>query len=421
MTPTDGGANAPADTSINSLIDSAVDSVPLETAPESADAPAADDASEPTPEPEAAPVEPEPAAEAQPEPEAEPTEDEFADDDLSNPDRVSRDGKLHFYKPQRIAKFQEAYKTWREIESAVPGATVDGIKSNYEVAAAVEKMQADYNAGDVDAFTNFWREENPQAFAQMMLKAPDYLQANPQAYQALEQRFDQMMVDRLYRTAARNGDQTILGIAQHLDNVLNGRFRSKDDLAKRDPLAERQAEFARQQDKFRAETQQFRQQKIQAFMQETDAAVDGAVGALVNKALTRPELKVFEGKPQYLWMKRDLQDKLAEAERANPAWQKQYAALRRQAEAQPSESARAALVAMKEQFARQVIARALKATIEAATGTVLGQSAAAHARKAAAATRKEPAGAGSPVQGVSLNPNLDKAKSMDDVWKAIGW
>lgn len=418
MIPSDmGGANASPD--MSSLIDSTV----TETAePDVTDAAepveaAASEEQEPAESAvEAPPVEPEPVA-AEPEGEQ---PDEFENDDLSKPDRMSRDGKLYYYKPQRIQKFLQSHQAWQAIQDAVPGASVDTVKAMYETTAGVEALQADFHAGNIDPFVEFWRGENPQSFTQMMMNAPRYLeQHNPRALQALEYRVNGTLVDRLYREGQQSGDDTKIAIAQHLDKILTGKFRDLTRGPAQDPLAEREAEISRREQTIQQQLQRERSERLAAWMEQTDNTVQQAASDLVAKAVARPELKVFEGKREMTWIKRDLEEAIQKAERTNVTWKRQYDALRKQAEVRPSEESRKTLVEMKEQFARTVIAKTLPAIITAATGRVMSKSAATHSRMQQAATKTEPANAGAPVQGVPVNPKVRDAKTMDDLLKAV--
>ena len=419
MIPTDSGANA----SMDSLIDSTVtESSPtpdtgvtenvtqVEASPESEPA----DEVQAEPAQEAAPVETEapPPAEEQP--------DEFAEDDLSKPDRLSRDGKMHWYKPQRIQKFLQSHQAWRAVQDAVPGASVDVIKEMYDTASGVDQMQADFATGNVAKFAEFWSQENPQSFTQMMMGAPQYLAKNaPAAYRALEQRVSSGLIDQLYRDGQSRSDDTLIAVAQHLEKILTGKFRDLSKGPATDPLAEREAALTQREKQVQQQLQREQQQRRIAWLDATDSTVSSTVNGMVEKALAIPELKAFEGRREMTWMRRDLQEAIQDAEKANPAWQRQYDALRKQAEAQPSEQARKNLVAMKEQFARQVIAKNRKAIIDAATGRVVGKSVAAHSKLQQAATRTEPANAGSPVNGVAVNPKARDAKSMTDLLSAV--
>lgn len=411
---------------MNSAIDSAFENVAetpssaVEASVETGTDLPSDEAAEPQ---EAAPEAQEaPVAEPPVGPPAQPEEEPDPDDDLSNPDRMSRDGKLHYYKPSRIAKFKQAYEAWRTVQEAVPGATVDVIRENYNTAAATDEMVADFHSGNVEPFVKFWAEENPQTFTQVMMNAPQYLaQNNPQAYHALETRLLTKKIDALYRDGQQKNDPNLIAVAQNLDLMTTGKFRDMTKAQPVDMLAEREAELSRREQAIQQQIQRERMGRTQAFLQAADTAAEQAVTGLVEKAFQRPELKMFEGKPQMKWMKRDLLEKIKEAENANAPWLQQYNAQRKQAEARPSEQSKTALVAKKEQFAKEVIARHLKRVIDDATGDILSKSAAAHSKRSAAAARTEPANAAAPVQGVQVNQKLNSAKTMDEVFSAIGW
>lgn len=423
MIPTEtmGGESASMDSLIDAAGDqtlsqlSASDTQTESAVPHDAEAEPAEEAAA-----EAAPAEvAEPVAEEAPKLEE---EDEFAEDDLSNPDRVSRDGKLHYYKPQRIAKFVESHKAMQSIRAAIPGATVESVKEMYGTTAALEQMYADYDNGDVDKFANHWREENPNSFAKLMLDAPKHLTAiNPQLATRLERQYDLGVVRRLYREFQTKGDEKYLALAQHMDRVMTGKYKSAADLAKHDPVAEEREQLQNERRAFEEQRNAEHRQQAESWVKETNNAVSSTTIGLIDKALARPELKVFDGQRQMDWMRGDLNKAIDQAMKDNPTWSRQHEALRKQAQARPSEESRKALVTHKEQFDRQVIARNLPAIIKAATGKFLGQSAATHSKMAASATRTEPANAGSPVNGVGVNKRLNDAKSMDDVWKAVGW
>ena len=410
-------ANASAD--MNSLIDSTLDSVPVETSESDASAEQADATLE-AEQPQAEESAQQQAEAAQEQPTEQPVDE--TDDDLSRPNGMSQNGKRYWYDVARAEKLLSGHKAWRAVEDAVPGATVESIRQMHETQSMVDSMLADYNSGDLDPFVTFWQRENPQAFTQMMMSAPQFLQQNaPQAYQAMEQRIHGGLVDRLYREGQRSGDDTKIAIAQHLDQMLTGKFRDLTKAQPIDALAEREAQLTQRERAINQQLERERQAKVQAFLQDTDKAAEQSVTDLVNAELSKPQLKAFENSPQLNWLRRDLIEAVKSAEQANAPWLRQYEARRKEAQARTSEQARQGLVAMKTEFARGVIARTAPKLIKQATEAFIGKSVATHQKLAAAAAKKEPANTGMPTQGVQVNPALNNAKSMDEMWKAIGW
>lgn len=343
------------------------------------------------------------------------SEDEFTEDELK-PDKVSPDGKTHYYTADRAAKLMASHQAWREVQAAIPGATVDAVKEMYATSAGIEQMQADFHSGNVAPFVDFWKTENPESFTKMMMDAPTHLASiNPRLAQQMERQFDSSLVDRLYGAFRSSRDEKYLALAQHLDKVVNNRFKAETEIGKIDPAAEERAKFDAERKAFNEEKASLASQRTKSWMKDTDSAVGSTTEGLINKALSIPELKVFEGKRQMNWMRTDLNGAVANAIAANPTWRSQHEALRKQAEARPSEQSRSNLVAHQEQFVKQVIARERKAIIEAATGRTMSDSAAAHSKLAAAATRTEPSNSGAPVNGVPVNPRLKNAKTMEDL------
>lgn len=408
MTATEStGASA----SMDSLIDTSLDSAATEsTGAESTESTETAEAQPTAEQATAEPTEPVVAEAAKAEP-----EDEFTEDELK-PDKVSPDGKTHYYTAARAAKLMASHQAWREVQAAIPGATVDAVKDMYATSAGIEQMQADYHAGNVTPFVDFWKTENPDSFVKMMLDAQTHLASVDTKFaRQMERQADMNLVERLYNTFGSTRDGKWLALAQHLDQAINSRFKAESEIGKHNPEAEERARFEAERKAFAAEKSTMATQRLQSWMKETDTAVKSTTEGLISKALSIPELKVFEGQRQMNWMKTDLEQAVANAIGSNPTWRNQHEALRKQAEARPSEQTRSNLVAHQEGFVKQVIARERKAIIEAATGRTMSQSAAAHSKQAAAATRTEPSNSGSPVNGVSVNPRLKNAKSMEEL------
>lgn len=439
MTPTmDTSAATSAPTSFDSLMSSAFDQMDAQVS----ESTTSDSAAEATPTPTEAQPDTETATE-QPSTESGETgsenadqaegqqeqPNEFDEDDLTKPD--GQEGKKFWYEERRAKQLLANHQAWRAVQDAVPGATVESIKEMYEVAGAARQMEADLEAGTpeaLDRFSSFWSENYPEAFTQVMLEAPQRLmQQNPQAYQILEQRFDNGLVQRIYNTAKRTGDEDLFVLAQNLDLKLNGKFLRKADLkqAASNPLAEREAALSRREQEFHAQQRQQLEQRRAAYQQETDTAVNTGVSDLIEQALTSNKAiaDAFKNKPNWQWMKRGLADAIDDAEKANPQWVKHFNANRSALLAKPSDEGRRQLVAMKQDFAKRVIARNLKQIVEAATGSVMSANAATHQKREAAQAKREPIPAGTPVAGVSVkdNPKVKNAKSFDELFGALGF
>lgn len=427
--------------SISDAIDNAVSQVDSQMSAESNDAaiqdtapvegeqPVADETATETPaegqaEGEAGDQPAEQPADQQPE-----LEDEF---DVA-PDKKSPDEKTYFYRAAKAQRLMAAHDFKQRIDEVIPGATVDDVKSHYERSVAAQQMLDDFQGGDPDAF-NRWMDfhvgqnANPTSVALLAEGVLSRLpQSYPQIYQRMETQVLQSRIEGMYRKAVESGNEELLHLAQHLDMNVNGRYRKQEEVAQRsNPLDEQRQQFEQERKQFFAERQREAQARANQFVQETDRMAEQAINEEIEAALA-PVAGAFKDKPQWRFMTRELQDKVTEARKANPTWDRQYQSLRQRVLQQPSDEARRQAVDQLRTFARRAIAQNRKAVIDSVTQGVLQASSSATQKTKAAVAQREPAGGGTPVNRSSsvvaqARAIREKGGSSADILKStLGW
>lgn len=425
--PSNGGGGA---SDANSLIDSAFDHASSPDAgggesevpdtPDELDAPEPEFAEEPADEI----IEPDAEVE-----DALPKIDEIeGEDDLSKPDKVSEDGKFYRYKKSRAEKLVASHQAWQSIQDAIPGATVDQLREHYRAANGVNALLTDYGTGkleDMDKVLDFLQDESPESATILAMRSVDRLQStNPDAYQHLSARFSETLNAALYREAIARGDQKLLKLAQNLEYHRLGKFRTEQDLRKRDATEDRRADLDRRERAFNEAQQRDRSQRLEQWKSDTDSAIDtGAKEAAIDEALA-PVKKVYGDKPQWKHMRRDLREAIDTAIKSAPEWERQFNSIRKRAEARPSDQGRSDLVSMMKQFATTVAMKNRKAVIDAVGRTELSRSADTHKKLTAAANKREPASAGQGTngRGVSVKDEVRNGKIKDNegLFKRLG-
>lgn len=424
MTPTEAGANASAPTSLNDSIDAAFASTP---AAESVDTSSAESTVDDIDEAVDLPApDPEPVAEEAAAPAAEPEIEEIPDEEIGLPDKMSKDGKLHYYTKAKADKLIKAYQDMRSIQDTLgPDTTLDSLKAMQSTAVGAEVLLTDFELAtpeSIDRALGFIGNDNPHALGMMAVRLATHLpQVNPKADAALRNHYGSAVVSDLYAKAQKSGSESDWLLAQNLDFSLRGKFVNKEEVGSRDLMAEREQQLVQREQQFNQRTQQEQNQRRQAWMQQTHNTLHDTVQTEIDAAIPPAVLKAFEGKPQLKHIKRDLLEVVEQAESANTDWKRRYSVALERANARPGEEARAELVAMKRQLAQQVIAKNRKAIIEAATGTILSANAAAHQKQQQAAGRREPPGTGSPHKPNVPLEKMKEAKSLDQMFQAIGW
>lgn len=362
------------------------------------------------------------------EPEQPALEDEF---DVQ-PDKISPDQKTYFYRAAKAQRLMAAQDFQRRVDEVIPGASIEQLEQHYKRSVGAQQMLDDFNSGDPDAMQR-WMDfhvnsnTSPQAIAYMTESLLERLpQINRSIYQRVESQVVNNQLERMYRKAMETGNEELLHLAQHLDNHLNGKWRKAEELQRRDPFQEERARFEQERQQFHAERAAEARRNADRIVQETDGRVETAIGEEIEAALA-PVAASFKDKPQWRFMFRELQDKVAEARRANPTWARQYENLRQRVRQQPTDEARQQLVDTMRTFAKRVVSQSRKAVIDSVTQGVLQASAAANQKSQAAAARREPAGGGAPVNrsaSVVAQAREIRAKggSSADILKAtLGW
>jgi hypothetical protein len=259
-------------------------------------------------------------------------------------------------------------------------------------------------------------QQNPQSvalFADQVVRTA--AQRHPQVYQQIQGKVINGYISTLYDKAVKDNDKGLLALAQNLDFKQRGKFLGEADFAQRDPHADRLADLERREraltDRQERERATFAEQQMAAAKQAEEAAINEDI----EKAL-EPVAKAFKDTPHWRHMKRDIQDAIGEAIKANPTWKRTYDIQERKVRQNPTEESKAALATMMRQFAAPIIAKNKKAVIEAHTQTVMGKAAAAHAKQQQIAAKREPAGT-TPVQRATFVQKVREAKTQDEAWR----
>lgn len=355
-------------------------------------------------------------------PEPVPEEDDW---DLEiTPDRVTDNGKtLHFSK-QKAGRMLAAHEFQQKVQSVVPGATPEDLARHWEHSVVMNEMLSDFDSGDparVEKVANFWfgSQSNPKSVETMagaLLKQLPH--SSPQVYQKFQAEAAKGYTQSLYEQAMRSGDKELLLLAQNLDFKQRGAFLTENDFQARDPYAEERARFERDKAAFYADRDRAAQQSIQQRVQTIDNDVKGFKSQEIEAGLDRVKDQ-FKDTPHMKHMVRDLTEKVDEAIAGNPTWQRAFEQQKQRAVSDTSGKALEDLKAMMKNFVGRVVAQHRKGVIEAVTGGVLSASQTAHKQAAAQAARREPAGSQAPVQRVSHQQKLQKAKSFDEAWGIV--
>lgn len=439
MTPT---ASTPAATPAPAMdLSSAIDALPTvmpEAETPGADTPPALDTPSETPEvteeatPETDPADGEQQAQTEAEPEELDPADELA------PDKISPDGKQYHFRAAKAKALLAARDFHQQVQQAVPNATPDQLRANYDRATQFDTLLDDFHSGDpariggvAQAFVA--DAGNPQAaavFADSIMA--NIANTNPQAFGAISKKIINSEISNLYREAQRSGDDAMLKLAQNLDFKQTGKFRTAEQLAQRDPMAEDRARFEQERSQFYSERQRENHQRIEQQVQDATGAAESSVTEEITKSLPASITDAIKAAPggeiHLRHINRDLQDAVAEARKANPTWQRNFDLAVSRFRANPSAEAKNQLVTMMRQFASPIIARNRNAVVKAVTGRILSDNAAAHAKQQQIATRTEPNSASAPVRRPALTQQLKEHKdkggslgsAIDAVFSSVG-
>lgn len=411
-------------TSTSASLNDAIDALPVTDV---ADTTTTDTGAETAPPEIDAPVDP--AAEAQPEttedaPAAEdapPEHDELDPADPLDPDKISPDGKQYFFRESKAKQLLAARDFKKAVEQSLgPDATVDNIAEMYRRTAGLDQMLSDLQSGEAarvaDVVEELLRDNAPDVmgvFADSVMARIS--SAAPQQYATISNRVIGGYANHLYQQALRSGDESLFKLAQNLDFRLSGKFRTQEQMSQRDPMADERQRFEQERQQFYDLRQKEQARTTQQAVAQAEAAADGAVTEEISKALApiMASLKALPngaGDIHLRHIQRDLTEEVEKAVNANSAWGKKYQIALDQVKRNPTAESRERLVTMVRQFAAPVIARTKGAVITAITGNVLGQNAAAHAKQAAIAERRETAGTNNPVRRPGIDQKLADLK-----------
>lgn len=372
-------------------------------------------------------AEPEPQAETQEPPAADavaadPAADpQPADDGDIQPDRVSADGKTLFFSKPKAERLLAARQELDRIGQIIPGATPELLEQHYRTTVASQEMEADFDSADpqrMGRYIDFWfGQQAPQqsvdVFARQFAERLPHIA--PEAAKWVEKQTTARLTQSLYDEAIRTGNDELLGVAQRLDMRQRNAFLTREDFQQRDPYAEERRRFETEREQFNRERQAEAQRRAQQREQQIDASVGTAKTSAIEAAL-KPVEAQFKDKPQWKHLVRDMTEIAEQAIVANPTWKRQFDIARANAIKDPSGKAAEALTAMMQTFLKPYLARQSKSVIEAATGVVLTQAAAAHESAQRMAARTEPTPAGAPSSRTTHQQQLLSAKSFDEAW-----
>lgn len=362
----------------------------------------------------------------------EPEQPSLEDELDVQPDRIDEKAKQYFFRQSKAQRLMAAHDFQRRVDEMIPGASVEQLEQHYKRSVGAQQMLDDFNSGDPDSMQRWMdfhvnRDTNPQTVAYMTESLLQRLpQVNPSIYQRVQSQVVNSQLEGMYRKAMETGNEELLHLAQHLDNHLNGKWRKAEELQRRDPFQEERQRFEQERQQFHAERQAEARRNADRIVQETDGRAESAIGEEIEAALG-PVAAAFKDKPQWRFMVRELQDKVSEARKANPTWNRQYENLRQRVRQQPTDEARQQLVDTMRTFAKRVVTQSRKAVIDSVTQGVLQASETATKKSQAAAARREPAGGGAPVNrsaNVVAQAREIRAKGGNsaDILKAtLGW
>lgn len=357
-------------------------------------------------------------------------------DEIPTPDKV--EGGLHYYKPERVARFVQASKTLHELGNEIPGFSKEVALDHFRRSNATNQLLEDFHSATpeaLDQFTGFWGQQNPHALGMMAVRLPGALQkVNPEAYTGLVDGLFDQKFNALYdaaATQARNGGEgqdNLLKALQVIDHHLNGNFRTLDTFKQPSPVDARLQDVeAREQNLGRQMTAQT-QARIRDYEGGVVTEVNGAQDSAIEEGLAPVKEYFKDRQNDWRHLVRDLKDKISESMTANPAWKQNIEGLKQRLynhlnRGQMTEAGRVkeALVAQYRTMYKNVVLSNRKQLISQATGRVVNANQTAHQQhQAAAGAGSEPMSrnGSNTSQGVKINPK--DFKTLDDIWDKIG-
>lgn len=346
-------------------------------------------------------------------------EPELDDPYDGSPDKISDDQKQYFYRAGKAKQMMAALDFTRQLDSVMPGATIQDLETHYRRSVNATQMVEDFHSEEPQTFGRWMdfqldpESTSPQTVAMLadglMERLPQHF---PQVFDRVRSSVMGGEIVHMYDEAVRTGDEGLLKLAQNLDFKVNGTFKQAQDVARRDPLAEREAAIARREAEFTNRFKQDRQSQIQQFMQNTDIAEQDAVSNEIESLLTKDaagnpiaHMAGLKSSPDWDYLRHQIDQKVTEARRASPNWSREYGLLRARATQNPSAESRQAVVDKMRSLVNSVVRANRKGWISQLSAKTLSASAQAQAKAQAGAARREPSGGGRAV-----NPTGDLAQ-----------
>ena len=355
--------------------------------------------------------------------EEKPGEEEPEDDIDDEPKPVKEDEKHHWYTKSKADRMIEAWRYKREIEQAIPGASLDTLKEMYQYNVGAKNLLTDLHSGDPDAVqgaTEFLLDpqRNPGANVLAATVAERAL-AFPDVQQRVEQKAVGGLLDRLYQTAAQSNDENVLKLAQHLDYHLNKAYRTAEEIAKPSQNGEEANPWRSRAMELERREQQRQVQEAKGRVSQLDQTIESEVDSVIEEALAA--VKHLKDAPEWEVMTTHIRNKINKAASANTAFAAEVREGKKQFSRAGSAELRDAVVNKVRALANQVARSERKALIDRYGKAKVADNAATHQQMQQNAQKVEPGGATAAPRTTDPREQLRQAKTFDEALSAMGY
>ena len=357
--------------------------------------------------------------------------------------RDGKTGKKEWVLPESRGRlFHEAYKLKREAEQLFgEDITIESLAASDRSHQGQLQLQAHFLSGNpqyqdrvIQHFIKQGRgaveageaaEDPMTSFSSRMPQV--LLSENGPAFQAMRDRTLEIVLPAIMREAAASGDPSAKALilsAQHLQNYFFGKYDTTDSIGKAgrvDDLSARQADLDRREAEIKRINSSREAERTAAWKtttrKENLASIETSVAGVISEEVKNG----YKSYPENFEALKDrLRSRVIDSIRSDTVWQSQIERLKERALLSQSEQTRADITAQIANMHR------IKATgiLESIAPPIISEftrlrkekSDAVHARRAEAATHREPGGGGPPIHKsiVPAKPSGDSSKTFDE-------
>jgi hypothetical protein len=313
----------------------------------------------------------------------------------------------------------QGHKFAKAVQEFAP--TVEAARAHYEAATDLRRMVSDFQSADprnIDNFIGYLGQQSPEGITTLADRLPEYLKASaPEVYEGMQSKILSEIVENNYAAAAQSKDPQDLYMAQIFEYSQTRKYRQAGELKAPDPLAEREAKIAQQEQQLEHRQKQEQQAVVKQWTDGTYASIKTNIDAETD-AVLGPAKASFTA-PVLAMLKNQIRQEVVNRIAADPEFSANFNIdFKKAMYTARNDQARQQLSDLYLSRVRPIIKAVAKPLVTSATKTVVDQNQQVHAR-AQQSQAKTAAGGGRPVPRTAnpaVRPGMSLSEQLDAVF-----